>query len=179
MTVSTLALTPETTTVSGAKANTDTKIDPATTDPATIRSVTGATFVEDPDQPFHLAQQAANTAFARIVAADRDHDYQAWLAHVAPASGCTHPIRLRGTSHTVDTSTGEILDSRSTGDMPDGVLYTACGNRRATVCPSCAETYRADTYQLIKAGLVGGKGVPDTVGQHVAMFVTFTAPRSG
>ena len=45
--------------------------------------------------------------------------------------------------------------------MPDGVLYVPCGDRRASVCPPCAETYRADTYQLIRAGLVGGKGVPD------------------
>ena len=45
-------------------------------------------------------------------------------------------------------------------DMPDGVLYVPCGDRRASVCPPCAETYRADTYQLIRAGLAGGKGVP-------------------
>ena len=50
--------------------------------------------------------------------------------------------------------------------MPDGVIYKACGNRRATVCPSCAETYRADAYQLVLAGLQGGKNVPDTVSGH-------------
>ncbi|MCU1629277.1 MAG: hypothetical protein JWP64_4226 [Pseudonocardia sp.] len=30
--------------------------------------------------------------------------------------------------------------------MPDGVIYVPCNNRRAVVCLSCAETYRADTY---------------------------------
>jgi len=50
--------------------------------------------------------------------------------------------------------------------MPDHALYTACGNRRATVCPSCAEIYRADTYQLVIAGLRGGKGVPESVARH-------------
>jgi hypothetical protein len=39
--------------------------------------------------------------------------------------------------------------------MSDGAIYKACGNRRATVCPSCAETYRQDAYQLIR-----GQGHP-------------------
>jgi hypothetical protein len=51
--------------------------------------------------------------------------------------------------------------------------------RRASVCPPCAETYRADTYQLIRAGLVGGKGVPETVTGHPCVFATFTAPSFG
>ena len=63
--------------------------------------------------------------------------------------------------------------------MPDGVLYVPCGDRRASVCPPCAETYRADTYQLIKAGLVGGKGIPATVAGHPAVFATLTAPSFG
>ena len=33
-------------------------------------------------------------------------------------------------------------------------------------CPPCAEAYRADTYQLIRAGLTGGKGIPATVATH-------------
>ena len=48
---------------------------------------------------------------------------------------------------------------------PDGILRLACKTRRASRCPSCAEIYRADTYQLIRAGLGGGKGVPATVAQ--------------
>jgi hypothetical protein len=59
------------------------------------------------------------------------------------------------------------------------VIYVPCGDRRASVCPACAETYRADTYQLIRAGLVGGKGVPDTVATHPVVFATFTAPTFG
>src|SRR4051794_40063976 len=49
----------------------------------------------------------------------------------------------------------------STDNEPEGVLRKACGNRREAVCPSCAERYREDAYQLIAAGLRGGKGVPD------------------
>jgi hypothetical protein len=67
----------------------------------------------------------------------------------------------------------------STDDEPDGILRKACGNRREAVCPSCAERYRQDAYHLIAAGLRGGKTVPDTVVEHPAVFVTFTAPSFG
>jgi hypothetical protein len=67
----------------------------------------------------------------------------------------------------------------STDTEPDGILRKACGNRREAVCPSCAERYRGDAYQLIAAGLRGGKGVPETVTEHPALFVTLTAPSFG
>jgi hypothetical protein len=59
------------------------------------------------------------------------------------------------------------------------VLLKACGTRREARCPSCAATYRADAYQLLAAGLKGGKGVPATVASHPRLFVTFTAPSFG
>jgi hypothetical protein len=59
------------------------------------------------------------------------------------------------------------------------VLLKACGTRRESRCPSCAATYRADAYQLLAAGLLGGKGVPETVARHPRLFVTFTAPSFG
>ena len=55
----------------------------------------------------------------------------------------------------------------------------ACGNRRITVCPGCAETYRRDAYHLLRAGLVGGKGITPDVAGHPAVFVTCTAPSFG
>lgn len=106
-------------------------------------------------------------------------DFWPWLAHVTPAGGCTAPIRLAGQIHTVEADTGRILSTRSTADMPDGVLYKACGNRRESVCPSCSKTYQRDAYQLIRAGLVGGKGIPDTVAGHPCLFLTLTAPGFG
>jgi hypothetical protein len=63
--------------------------------------------------------------------------------------------------------------------MPDRVIYKPCGNRRDRACPGCAETYRRDAFQLIRAGLTGGKGVPATVAAHPAVFATFTAPSFG
>ena len=73
----------------------------------------------------------------------------------------------------------EILSTLDTDDNPDQVIYLPCGDRRASVCPPCAETYRADTYQLIRSGLAGGKGVPESVAIHPCVFATFTAPSFG
>ncbi|MGC5333035.1 replication initiator [Micromonospora sp. DT62] len=121
------------------------------------------------------AYTAAGSAFTRAT----QPDYYGWIEHVRAAAGCTRPIRLAGQLLTIEQSTGRVLDQRHTDAMPDAAIYTACGNRRATVCPSCAHTYQRDAYQLLRAGLVGGKGVPETVAQHPAVFATFTAPSFG
>ncbi|MEU0152952.1 replication initiator [Micromonospora fulviviridis] len=118
---------------------------------------------------------AAGSAFERAT----HPDYFGWLEHVRSAAGCTRPIRLAGQLLTVDASTGRVLEQRHTDGMPDATIYTACGNRRATVCPSCAQTYQRDAFQLLRAGLVGGKGVPESVAAHPAVFPTFTAPSFG
>lgn len=109
-------------------------------------------------------------------------DYFTWLDHVQAAAGCTRPIRLTGDVYTVrraSPDSAEIIGHRSTDTMPDTAIYKACGNRRHALCPSCARTYQADAYQLLRAGLVGGKGVPATVAQHPAVFATLTAPSFG
>ncbi len=106
-------------------------------------------------------------------------DYPAWLSHVKASAACTRPVRLAGTMATVEAATGRILAERSTADMPDGVIYKPCGNRRDSVCPACSERYKRDAYQVVRAGLVGGKGVPDDVARHPAVFPTFTAPSFG
>ena len=120
-----------------------------------------------------------STTVATALDRARRPDYFNWLHHVQAAAGCTRPIRLSGRVLTVEPATGQILASMSTADMPDQVIYKPCGNRRASVCPSCSTTYQADAYQLLHAGLVGGKGIPDTVAQHPAIFATFTAPSFG
>jgi hypothetical protein len=106
-------------------------------------------------------------------------DYDQWLSGAMAAAGCVRPIRLRGTIRDIDPDTGEILSALNTRDSPDKVIYLPCGDRRASVCPPCAETYRADTYQLIRAGLAGGKGMPESVAIHPCVFATFTAPSFG
>jgi hypothetical protein len=107
-----------------------------------------------------------------------DH-YDRWAEQVAQAGYCAHPIRLAGWVEQADRTTGELREVYSTEGEPDGVLLKASGTRRASRCPSCAAVYQADAYQLVAAGLQGGKGVPDTVASHPRLFVTFTAPSFG
>ena len=93
--------------------------------------------------------------------------------------GCLQPVLLRGRADYIDGGTGELIHRYTTVHEPGGVLPIACKTRRASRCPPCAEVYRADTYQLIRAGLTGGKGIPATVADHPCVFVTLTAPSFG
>ncbi|MFG3418125.1 replication initiator [Micromonospora sp. NPDC048063] len=146
----------------------------STLDP-TPRTTTARGVGSNADVPPVYTYTAAGSAFERATRPD----YFGWLEHVRAAAGCTRPIRLAGQLLTVEQGTGRVLDQRHTDGMPDAAIYTACGNRRATVCPSCAQTYQRDAFQLLRAGLVGGKGVPKTVASHPAVFATFTAPSFG
>jgi hypothetical protein len=105
--------------------------------------------------------------------------YERWMELVAQAGYCHHPIRLAGRVEQADRATGEVRQVYTTEGEPDGVLLKACGTRLESRCPSCAATYRADAYQLLAAGLKGGKGVPESVAAHPRLFVTFTAPSFG
>jgi hypothetical protein len=107
------------------------------------------------------------------------HGYDRWAELVAQAGYCHHPIRLAGRVDEADRTTGEVRTVYDSEREPDGVLLKACGTRRESRCPSCAATYRADAYQLLAAGLRGGKGVPDSIAEHPRLFVTFTAPSFG
>jgi Replication initiator protein, pSAM2 len=107
------------------------------------------------------------------------HGYDRWAELVAQAGYCHHPIRLAGRVEHADRQTGEVRPVYDSEREPDGVLLKACGTRRESRCPSCAATYRADAYQLLAAGLRGGKGVPETISEHPRLFVTFTAPSFG
>jgi hypothetical protein len=105
--------------------------------------------------------------------------YDRWWQQVTNTGYCTRPVQLAGHGHRIDPTTGEVLGDYTTASEPDGVLLTACGNRRAAVCPPCSATYRSDTWQLVAAGLRGGKGLPETVAEHPAIFATLTAPSFG
>jgi replication initiator protein RepSA len=106
-------------------------------------------------------------------------DYPRWAEQVAATGYCAHPVRLRGRVEHADRATGELRTVYDSGREPDATLLKGCGNRRAAVCPSCSATYQADTFQLLAAGLRGGKGVPESVSGHPRLFVTFTAPSFG
>jgi hypothetical protein len=105
-------------------------------------------------------------------------DFPRFEAQLRSSGFCARPVRLRGEVQVCEGH-GRRRTVWSTDDEPDGILRKACGNRREAVCPPCAERYRGDAYQLVAAGLRGGKGVPDRVVEHPAVFVTFTAPSFG
>lgn len=108
-------------------------------------------------------------------------DFPRWQEQIHRTGGCSDPIHLRGWTVTQDRATGEILHRYSTDTEPGGRLRVACGNRRASRCPSCAWLYAGDTFHLIRAGLVGDetKNIPTTVRDHPRVFATLTAPSFG
>jgi hypothetical protein len=103
----------------------------------------------------------------------------AWHAQVRAAGWCARPVRLSGRTSVADTDTGELTVTLDSATQPGGVVLKACGCRRESVCTTCAAVYRADAWQLVAAGLRGGKGVPESVAEHPAVFATFTAPSFG
>ncbi|MDQ1295026.1 MAG: hypothetical protein QG608_2911 [Actinomycetota bacterium] len=111
----------------------------------------------------------------RVVSA---RGYGAWRGEVERIGGCSHPRKFRGSTRWVDGA-GRVVREFTSGSLPGGVLLAPCQNRRASRCPSCSRVYRGDVYHLVRAGLTGGKGVPDTVASHARVFVTLTAPSFG
>ena len=107
-------------------------------------------------------------------------DLGRWLAQVQQVGRCAHPIRVAGSSETIDAATGVVLRSYSSASEPDGITYLRCGNRRRAVCESCSHQYQGDVYHVIMAGAAGGmKNVPAEVSQHPLVFATLTAPSFG
>ena len=111
--------------------------------------------------------------------ASDSESFERWLDMARSTGWCENPVRLTGTTHKIDPTTGETHSSYSADSEPDGHLLKACGTRRATVCEPCSARYRADAWHLIVAGLQGGKGVPEDASAHPILFVTLTAPSFG
>ncbi|MFK0290988.1 replication initiator protein RepSA [Streptomyces sp. NPDC090442] len=107
--------------------------------------------------------------------------FDRWQDQVRRTGGCSNPIHLTGQTVTRDRRTGDVLYSYSTEGEPGGRLRVACGNRRASRCPSCAWTYAGDVYHLMRAGISGdpNKGTPRTIRTHPRVFATLTAPSFG
>jgi hypothetical protein len=122
----------------------------------------------DPEPPFGSGSGADaddTTATTRV-------DFRRWEREFAADSGCSHPIQLRSRTDMIDLATGELAPLY-------GSAATACGNRREAVCPACSAVYKRDARQLVRAGLAGGKGIPETITTHPCVFATLTAPSFG
>ncbi len=130
------------------------------------------------ERPLDLPGLDANTQ-AQVVARLLSPDFDAWSVAASRVGFCANPIRLVGRSDTFDRHTGELVRSYASADEPSGMTFVRCGNRRVDKCESCSRLYAADTFQLIRAGVSGGKGVPDSVAENPLVFLTLTAPSFG
>jgi Replication initiator protein, pSAM2 len=97
----------------------------------------------------------------------------------ARVRGCSRPVRLVGSTKKYRQSTGELVSHYRSAQELDGFTYVRCGDRRAALCKSCSREYKGDAWHLLSAGLVGGKGAPESVSDHPSTFVTLTAPSFG
>ena len=107
-------------------------------------------------------------------------DFRAWERQLASVGRllapdpAARPHRRHRPGHRRDRA--PVYD---TATEHGGVLHVACGNRREAVCPACSAVYKRDARQLVRAGLAGGKGIPETITAHPCVFATLTAPSFG
>jgi hypothetical protein len=130
-----------------------------------------ATAALDPEPPLGPPLGSGSGATADDTTTTRA-DFGRWEREFAADSGCSHPIQLRHRTDMIDLATGELAPRY-------GTAATACGNRREAVCPACSQVYKRDARQLVRAGLAGGKGIPETIATHPCVFATLTAPSFG
>lgn len=123
----------------------------------------------------HVTAAAAGAIVRRIV----DGSATAFADVAASVGYCSHPVRLVGSSRTVEGRTGEVVGSFSSDNAPLGVVYRPCGNRRAEKCAACSRVYARDTFAMVRAGLLGGKTVSPEVASNPLVFATLTAPSFG
>lgn len=156
------------------------------TDPGPLRGDTASSWPArfpgfGPDAPLDM-WTATDAEVAGMRARVLDGSWRAFAETAAKVGNCSAPIRLAGTSRTFENLNGQpgaLLSEFSHRDTPLGTLHVACGNRRAEVCPACSRVYARDTFEMIRAGVLGGKTVPDTVAANPLVFATFTAPSFG
>ncbi|MCV7121016.1 plasmid replication initiator protein [Mycobacterium nebraskense] len=114
-----------------------------------------------PGQPATVDADAVITQMCRRASSP---GFGSWWRRVESVGYCAHPIQLVG---------ADLGGRRHT-------VWTRCNNRRAAVCPSCADLYARDTWQLVHAGASGGHhDVPAEVATHPQVFATLTAPGYG
>ncbi|HET7476861.1 MAG TPA: replication initiator [Dermatophilaceae bacterium] len=116
---------------------------------------------------------------APLVARLLSRDFDDWSEVLSRVGFCANPIRLVGRSETFDTTTGKPVRSHGSADEALEVTFTRCGDRRADQCQSCSQLYAADTFQQIRAGIAGGKTVPESVADNPLVFATLTASSFG
>ncbi|MFD8117635.1 replication initiator [Streptomyces microflavus] len=104
--------------------------------------------------------------------------FDRWRSQVERTGGCENPIYLSGWSTRYDRKGHPVSRYDTTGE-PGGRIAVRCGNRRKSQCEPCSYLHSGDSYQIIRTGIGGGKGTPETVNGHPQVFVTLTAPSFG
>ena len=133
-----------------------------------------------PATTFSLADGPESRASAHdLLTLATSEDFARWEAQLAATGNCANPVRLHGRIDAIDRVTGEKAAIYDTASEPGGVLRIPCGNRREHICPACSDVYKGDARQIIRSGLTGGKGIPESVATHPCVFVTLTAPGFG
>jgi hypothetical protein len=123
-----------------------------------------------------LQLNAARDVVARLNDPETGGRFERWVER---ARGCRQPVRLRGASYAADAATGVVVREfnqylRAGRSVADAVRESP----RARV-PGLFGGLRGDAFQIVAAGLRGGKGVPESVVGHPWVFATFTAPSFG
>jgi hypothetical protein len=136
-------------------------------------TVPGTTLGLEGDGP-----QSRASADELLILASGD-DFVRWEQQLAATGNCANPVRLHGRIDAIDRATGEKATVYDTTNEPGGVLRIPCGNRREHICPACSDVYKGDARQIIRVGLTGGKGIPQSVATHPCVFATLTAPGFG
>ena len=99
---------------------------------------------------------------AEVVARAHSGGYEEWWAKVTESGFCASPVRLvRGDS------------------IRQAAVLARCKNRRASVCPSCAQLYAGDTWQLVHRGISDEETDGGHLRRNPMLFVTLTAPSFG
>ena len=114
-----------------------------------------------------------------LPSASRRRDMELTERQIRGVGACERPIWLRGKSLTVALASGAVVGEFSSEGTPFGAVPVRCMNRRASRCGPCSKLYRGDAYHLARAGMAGGKGIPDAVSANPQVFVTLTAPSFG
>ncbi|MGW6774057.1 replication initiator [Streptomyces sp. NPDC055037] len=130
-------------------------------------------------RPVHPAGRLLTDTEADLIRLAQEPGFHRWLNQITATGGCSHPIYLSGHTTTLDASSGAVLRHYDTTTEPGGRLAVRCRNRRESRCGPCSRLHAGDTFHLVRAGLLGGKNVPATVGAHPRLFATLTAPSWG
>jgi hypothetical protein len=106
-------------------------------------------------------------------------EFRAWVRGLEKLGGCVAPVLMMGHTIVHHKATGAVVHRFSSEEMPYRVLMLPCRNRRESVCLPCSLLHNGDSFAIVRAGLSGGKGVPQSVATHPRVFGTVTAPSLG